>query len=161
MTIDLESTDYYRILQVDPFAEYAVIRAAHRALAFEHHPDMGGLESDMATLNVAWTVLSDPVKRAAYDHDRRLRQDGERYRPETATPAAHRVGSIIDFGRYAGWSIPEIARSDSDYLEWLVRTPTAGATSARSNRSSKPRSRRRRRSSPRRAPVGSITGECS
>ena len=123
MAIDPESTDYYRILQVDPIAEFAVIRAAHRALAAEHHPDVGGLESDMAALNVAWTVLSDPVKRAAYDHDRRLRQDGERYRPEAAAPAVHHAGSIIDFGRYAGWSIPEIARSDSDYLEWLVRTP--------------------------------------
>jgi curved DNA-binding protein CbpA len=123
MAIDLESTDYYRILQVDPIAEFTVIRAAHRALAAEHHPDVGGLESDMAALNVAWTILSDPVKRAAYDHDRRLRQGGERYCPEAAAPAAHHVGSIIDFGRYAGWSIPEIARSDSDYLEWLVRTP--------------------------------------
>lgn len=120
---DIETADYYRILQVDPHAEYAVIRAAHRALAAVHHPDVGGLESDMATINVAWTVLSDPAKRAAYDHDRRLRQDGDRYCPDASIPAAHHVGSIIDFGRYAGWSIPEIAQSDRDYLEWLIRTP--------------------------------------
>ncbi len=123
MTIDVDTTNYYRILQVDPLAEYAVIRAAHRALAAVHHPDVGGLESDMAALNVAWTVLSDPVKRAAYDHDRRLRQGGERYSPDVTVPAEHHQGSIIDFGRYAGWSIPEIALTDSDYLEWLIRTP--------------------------------------
>ncbi|HEX7473008.1 MAG TPA: J domain-containing protein [Candidatus Limnocylindrales bacterium] len=123
MTINVETADYYRTLQVDPIAEFAVIRAAHRALAAEHHPDVGGLESDMAALNVAWSVLSDPKKRSAYDHDRRLRQDGARYCPDASVPAAHHVGSIIDYGRYAGWSIPEIAQSDSDYLEWLVRTP--------------------------------------
>ena len=77
----------------------------------------------MAALNVAWTVLSDPAKRRAYDHDRRLRRDGERYCPEAIIPAEHHSGSIIDFGRYAGWSIPEIAKSDREYLEWLVRTP--------------------------------------
>ena len=123
MAIDIATADYYRTLQVDPTAEFTVIRAAHRALAVEHHPDVGGLESDMAALNVAWTILSDPVKRAAYDRDRRLRRDGERYCPDAGIPAAHHVGSIIDFGRYAGWSIPEIAQSDPDYLEWLVRTP--------------------------------------
>ena len=123
MAIDLESADYYRILQVDPHAELTVIRAAHRALAAEHHPDVGGLQSDMAALNVAWTALSDPVRRAAYDHQRRLRQDGERYSPKSTVPSKHNEGSVIDFGRYAGWSIPEIARSDPNYLEWLVRTP--------------------------------------
>jgi len=123
MAIDLESADYYRTLQVDPHAELTVIRAAHRALAAKYHPDVGGLQSDMAALNVAWTVLSDPARRAAYDRQRRLRQDGERYSPESRTPPEHHDGSVIDFGRYAGWSIPEIARSDSNYLEWLVRTP--------------------------------------
>jgi hypothetical protein len=32
-------------------------------------------------------------------------------------------GSLVTFGRYAGWSLGEIARSDLDYLEWLDRMP--------------------------------------
>jgi curved DNA-binding protein CbpA len=32
-------------------------------------------------------------------------------------------GSVIPFGRYAGWSLGEIARRDVDYIEWLDRMP--------------------------------------
>jgi hypothetical protein len=29
----------------------------------------------------------------------------------------------MNFGRYAGWSLGEIARRDIDYVEWLDRMP--------------------------------------
>ena len=32
-------------------------------------------------------------------------------------------GSVLNFGRYAGWSLGEIARSDIEYIEWLDRMP--------------------------------------
>ncbi len=32
-------------------------------------------------------------------------------------------GSLITFGRYDGWTIGEIARTDPEYLEWLDRMP--------------------------------------
>jgi curved DNA-binding protein CbpA len=32
-------------------------------------------------------------------------------------------GSIITFGRYEGWTLGEIARTDLEYLEWLDRMP--------------------------------------
>jgi hypothetical protein len=32
-------------------------------------------------------------------------------------------GRILEYGRFAGWSIPQVAKSDPDYLEWFVRTP--------------------------------------
>jgi hypothetical protein len=28
---------------------------------------------------------------------------------------------VLDFGRYAGWSLKALARHDPDYLRWLVR----------------------------------------
>jgi uncharacterized protein (DUF3820 family) len=28
---------------------------------------------------------------------------------------------MIDFGRYAGWTLGELARQDPDYLRWLAR----------------------------------------
>jgi hypothetical protein len=30
---------------------------------------------------------------------------------------------VLNFGRYAGWSIGEVARRDIEYLEWLDRVP--------------------------------------
>ncbi|HEY8870864.1 MAG TPA: J domain-containing protein [Candidatus Limnocylindrales bacterium] len=38
-------------------------------------------------------------------------------------PPGHPSGSVMTFGRYAGWSLGEIARVDSAYLEWLERMP--------------------------------------
>lgn len=32
-------------------------------------------------------------------------------------------GSVLNFGRYSGWSLGEIARSDLEYIEWLDRMP--------------------------------------
>jgi curved DNA-binding protein CbpA len=36
-------------------------------------------------------------------------------------PPGRPSGSVLGFGRYAGWSIGEIARTDLGYLEWLDR----------------------------------------
>jgi uncharacterized protein (DUF3820 family) len=37
--------------------------------------------------------------------------------------AGTRDGStVLDFGRYDGWSLIQLAASDPDYLEWLART---------------------------------------
>lgn len=36
-------------------------------------------------------------------------------------PPGGASGSVLNFGRYAGWSLGEIARTDLDYLEWLDR----------------------------------------
>jgi curved DNA-binding protein CbpA len=38
-------------------------------------------------------------------------------------PPGHPSGSALNFGRYAGWSLGEIARADIDYIEWLDRMP--------------------------------------
>jgi curved DNA-binding protein CbpA len=38
-------------------------------------------------------------------------------------PPGNPRGSVLNFGRYAGWSLGEIARMDLEYLEWLDRTP--------------------------------------
>jgi curved DNA-binding protein CbpA len=36
-------------------------------------------------------------------------------------PPGNPSGTVLDFGRYAGWSLGEIARRDLVYLEWLAR----------------------------------------
>lgn len=38
-------------------------------------------------------------------------------------PPGNPSGSVLNFGRYDGWSLGEIARVDLEYLEWLDRMP--------------------------------------
>ena len=38
-------------------------------------------------------------------------------------PPGDPSGSVMNFGRYDGWSLGEIARTDLEYLEWLDRMP--------------------------------------
>ena len=38
-------------------------------------------------------------------------------------PPGRPSGTVLNFGRYAGWSLGEIARSDMEYVEWLDRAP--------------------------------------
>src|ERR1700739_1621210 len=56
---------------VSRYADTAEIKSAFRKLAMEHHPDRnGGCEqaaSRFKELNEAYSVLSDPDRRAAYD----------------------------------------------------------------------------------------------
>lgn len=62
---------YYERLGVDSDASHDEIRSAYRRLARRHHPDAHGQSTStiMAGINEAWTVLSDPVRRARYDAD--------------------------------------------------------------------------------------------
>ncbi|HEY0646550.1 molecular chaperone DnaJ [Phenylobacterium sp.] len=63
--------DYYEILGVDRGCDDNALKAAFRKLAMEHHPDRnGGCEEASGRfkeVNEAYSVLSDPQKRAAYD----------------------------------------------------------------------------------------------
>jgi hypothetical protein len=38
-------------------------------------------------------------------------------------PPGNPSGTVLGFGRYAGWSIGEVGRRDIEYLEWLDRVP--------------------------------------
>ena len=38
-------------------------------------------------------------------------------------PPGRPSGTVLNFGRYQGWSLGEIARRDLEYLEWLDRMP--------------------------------------
>jgi curved DNA-binding protein CbpA len=115
--------DHYSTLGVARFADPLTIRSAYRALARRSHPDAGGDAQTMVRLNSAWDVLSQPSRRASYDEELR---NWERATAERApTPRQARNGhTILDFGRYEGWSLLDIGAVDDDYLVWLARTPT-------------------------------------
>lgn len=60
---------YYEVLGVDPDADIEVIKRAHRRIMRENHPDLVGEAGEQITAdaNVAFSVLSDPERRDAYD----------------------------------------------------------------------------------------------
>ena len=134
--------DAYKILQVDPSALPEVVEAAYRVLALVHHPDRNANRDHgaMADLNWAYSLLHDPERRIAYDRERN---------PVPVAMAAHESSSllermqrtleaadngdttspsrmVIDFGRYSGMTLGQLARVDPAYLEWL-RRHSAGA----------------------------------
>lgn len=126
--------DPYKVLQIDPGAEPEVVRAAYRALALKYHPDVRtGSQERMAALNQAWGILRNAAARAAYDQARAEAQrkpdapkpvvSYEMPAPMPTAPPGKPSGSLLDFGRYAGWSLGQIAACDPEYLEWLGRTP--------------------------------------
>lgn len=126
----MDGVDPYRILQVLPTAEQEVIHAAFRALALKYHPDRDDsptAQRRMLTLNAAYALLRDEATRAAWD---RAQARPGPMRPRSATggvasvtppPRSDAAGTRIGFGRYAGWTLRDLARHDPDYLRWLSR----------------------------------------
>ena len=73
MTPMPESSDLYKILQVDPEASPEMIEAAYRTLEKINHPDpnpAADAGARLAEINRAYEVLSDPQRRGAYDRHR-------------------------------------------------------------------------------------------
>ncbi|MBN1208697.1 MAG: DnaJ domain-containing protein [Myxococcaceae bacterium] len=64
--------DYYALLGIDSNADSAKLRRAWRQLALRWHPDRAGsgATATFQKLSEAYTVLSDPTARAAYDRRR-------------------------------------------------------------------------------------------
>jgi curved DNA-binding protein CbpA len=72
------NTDYYELLQISPNAEPETIHRVYRLLAQRFHPDNQetGDARRFRTIHDAYTVLTDPEKRAQYDvFHSRARQD--------------------------------------------------------------------------------------
>ena len=105
-------TSLYAVLGVDQDADAATIRRAYRELARRHHPDFGGDTDQMTSINEAWHVLGNAERRASYN--RQLRWSAPR-------PVSRDGTTVMDFGRYEGWSLGDIAKLDENYLLWLSR----------------------------------------
>jgi len=132
-------TDAYRVLQIDPHAEWAVLHAAYHALARRYHPDGDAPDhARMVELNQAYALVRSPGARSAYDlrrtdlhpvgpgesRDLSSTPTGAVLDPLSAAP--YRQGRpdgspVLDFGRYAGFSLRMLLRHDPDYLRWLAR----------------------------------------
>ena len=80
----MEFKDYYKTLGVPRDASAEEIKKAFRRQARKYHPDVSKVadaEQKMKEVNEAYTVLSDPEKRAAYDQLGQGYQAGKEFRP--------------------------------------------------------------------------------
>ncbi|TMB50651.1 MAG: hypothetical protein E6J50_05175 [Chloroflexi bacterium] len=120
----MEPVDPYRVLQVAPHAEQEVIQAAYRALALKYHPDRDRTTyalRRMLQVNAAYTLLRDEAARSSWDRSQRTdRQPGGAV-SVAPPPRSEAAGTRVSFGRYAGWTLRDLARQDPEYLRWLSR----------------------------------------
>ncbi len=107
----------------------------------------------MAAINVAWELIGEPPARRAFDQQRVAASPTSARRSDTppsrdwtsgrstmgggydesmraaegfgaaGPPPGRPSGTVLNFGRYAGWSLGEVARTDIEYVEWLDRAP--------------------------------------
>ena len=68
----MQLPDYYAVLEIPTNASLEQIKQSYRRLVRLYHPDINKGREDIRIkqLNEAYAVLSDPIKRTAYDIER-------------------------------------------------------------------------------------------
>jgi curved DNA-binding protein CbpA len=79
----------------------------------------GPAERPAETVSSDWSSGRSSVG-GGYDPSRMRAADGY---GAAGPPPGDPSGAVLGFGRYAGWSLGEVARRDVDYIEWLDRMP--------------------------------------
>jgi curved DNA-binding protein CbpA len=83
--------NYYDVLGAPRNASRREIESLYKRLARQRHPDRGGSEEEMKTLNEAYRVLHDDETRKEYDESQRPAARRTTVGPRSA-PAAREVG---------------------------------------------------------------------
>ncbi|HEY7025928.1 MAG TPA: DnaJ domain-containing protein [Candidatus Limnocylindrales bacterium] len=136
MTQDPRYT-YYAMLMLAENADAEIISTVYRKLAQRFHPDVdtsAEAARRMSEINDAYATLRDAEKRRKYDawlksrrdrrkSDRMIIQQGDLAYGSAGVPDGPPAGSLLEFGRYQGWTIGQVRRRDPEYLEWLMRVP--------------------------------------
>jgi hypothetical protein len=86
--------NYYAVLGIGEQATTEEIERAFRDLAQKRHPDHGGSEEAMKSLNEAREVLTDPETRKAYDAGRMPAVESHPRPPGFDPYAASRAGTL-------------------------------------------------------------------
>ena len=134
--------DHYKLLEVDPEADPDVIEAAYKALSKKLHPERdptGQHRVRQTELDHSFAILSNSIQRRAYDTRRadglvpvgpgtgqgdaasRLAAGALSERVQAGLNGENLGNLKLDFGRYTGWTLAELAVHDADYLRWLSR----------------------------------------
>ncbi len=114
-TMNEHSQDPYEVLHLGPAATAGDVTRAYRALMRTHHPDTTGPDAvpaeresraqELHEIMGAYTVLGDPVKRAAHDRQQQrpsLPEPGAPNRPRSFSGAVLIIGPV----RWESPSVP-------------------------------------------------------
>ena len=118
------SKDYYSILGAGEDASAGDIERLYKRKAVQHHPDRGGDEEEMKSLNEAYGVLRDEETRRVYDAER---HEGAAFAaaavaPDTSPPlqvnaaAAQSLGAVLFIG--AGLVLALLVRFQWMWFLW-------------------------------------------
>src|SRR5436305_12471044 len=100
--------DYYEILGLGRAADDQQIKAAYRKMALQHHPDRNpnnmAAEESFKEAAEAYSVLSDPQKRATYDRfgHQGLASSGGGFDPNSFADFSDVLGDFFGFGDLFG-----------------------------------------------------------
>jgi molecular chaperone DnaJ len=101
--------DYYEILSVSRDCDDGTLKSAYRKLALKYHPDRNPNDQDaeerFKEAAEAYSVLSDPQKRAAYDrygHQGLQGMGSQGFDPSTFTDFGDILGDLFGFGDLFG-----------------------------------------------------------
>jgi molecular chaperone DnaJ len=101
--------DYYEILSVSRDCDDAGLKSAYRKLALKYHPDRNPNDQDaeerFKEAAEAYSILSDPQKRAAYDrygHQGLQGMGSQGFDPSTFTDFGDILGDLFGFGDLFG-----------------------------------------------------------
>jgi curved DNA-binding protein CbpA len=85
-----------------------------------HAPGSGSASTarEPETVSPDWTS-GRSTQGGGYDESMQKAQGHGAAGPPPGRPS----GTVLNFGRYAGWSLGEVARHDIEYIEWLDRAP--------------------------------------
>jgi curved DNA-binding protein CbpA len=124
------SEDYYAVLGAEEESTRADLERRYKRLARDHHPDRGGDEERMKSLNEAWRVLGDEDSRRAYDSLRARRgRKYESFRPVSteAAKADPLSGRIVGAGLCLGLGLALIFLVRFHYVIFLWPLALLGA----------------------------------
>lgn len=89
--------NHYTVLGLNPDCTASQIRAAYRFLAKQYHPDLNPSSSTAVTqtqaINVAYEILSDPCRRAAFD--RKLAAASKASNPQRSSKVRHNLSQDV------------------------------------------------------------------
>ena len=107
--------------RADRAAEHALRRRSRETGAVGHEAmfDARSARSEPAPVSSDWTAGRSSVG-SGYDAATMRRADGY---GAAGPPPSQPSGTILSFGRFAGWSLSQVAAKDIDYVEWLDRMP--------------------------------------
>lgn len=100
---DINERDYYAILGAHEDAAPDEIERLYKRLAVKHHPDRGGDEEEMKTLNEAYRTLGNEAARERYDARRRGAEPFNiQDEPATTTPPPPRASPAAQADIFGG-----------------------------------------------------------